>query len=46
MFYRSTKLVQFTGRVYGSWLWFLSYGVEFYVDFAGRVFGSNLRVDC
>jgi len=50
MFYRSNKLVQFTGRIYGSRLWFVSYMVKSYVDIAGRVFGSslrsNLQVDC
>jgi len=29
VFYRSNRLVKFTGRVYGSSLWLISYGSNF-----------------
>jgi len=50
MFYRSKRLVKFTGRVYGLLLWLIFYGVEFCVDFMCRLSGShsrsNLRLHC
>ena len=50
MFHRSNRLVKFTCRVYGLWLWLIFYGFEFSVDFTSDFFGSSwcsiLRVKC
>jgi len=50
MFYRLKDLVKFTSRAFGYCLWFIFYGVKFYVDFTSDFFdsssSSNLMVKC